>query len=65
MRIVHKKRRDGQRAFPTGECRLCGGELYRGEPRWRLAGRTLCGDCAVRWLAEALASRRRAGEVGK
>ena len=46
MRIVHKRRRDSQRAFPAGECRLCGGELYRGEICWRAAGRTLCGDCA-------------------
>lgn len=63
MRIVHKRRRDSQRAFPAGECRMCGGELYRGEICWRAAGRTLCGDCAAGWLAGAPAFRRRLGEV--
>ncbi len=45
MRTVHKRRRDRQRACPAAECFLCGGELYRGEARRRLAGRTLCQDC--------------------
>lgn len=59
MRIVHKRRRDGQRAFPAAECALCGGELYRGESSWRLNGRTLCQDCAARWVLEELAPWRR------
>ncbi|MDE7220722.1 MAG: hypothetical protein K2O45_14075 [Oscillospiraceae bacterium] len=64
MRTVHKKHRDLQRAFPVGECCLCGGELYRGEICWHLAGRTLCGDCAGTWLADKLtACRLRLREV--
>ena len=65
LRIVHKRRRDSQRAFPAGECRMCGGELYRGEICWRAAGRTLCGNCAAGWLAGAPAFCRRLGEVGR
>ena len=64
MRTVHKRERDRQRAFPAAECVSCGGELYRGEVCWRLAGRTLCGDCAGPWLLGDLAScRLRLGEV--
>lgn len=52
MRIVHKRHRDPQRAFPAGACGLCGGELYPGDACWRLGGRTLCRDCAARTLLE-------------
>ncbi len=46
MRTVPKKHRDPQRRCPAGQCCLCEGELYPGELCWRLAGRTLCRDCA-------------------
>lgn len=66
MRTVHKKHRDRQRAVPAAECSLCGGGLYPGESCWRLAGRTLCGDCAAAWLLEELAHcRLRLREAGR
>ena len=66
MRTVHKNHRDTQRTFPAAECCLCGGELYRGEVCWRLAGRILCEDCVVPWLLDELADfRLRLREVRK
>ena len=66
MRIVHKRHRDAQRAFPAAECALCGGELYRGDACWRLSGRTVCEDCVVPWLMDGLAPYRlRLREVGR
>lgn len=58
MRIVHKRYRDAQRAYPAAECALCGGELYRGENCWRLGGRVLCQACLVRQLMNELAPCR-------
>ena len=58
MRIVHKRHRDAQRAYPAAACAQCGGELYRGDERWRLAGRTLCKECVVQLLLEELAPCR-------
>ncbi len=58
MRTVHKNHRDLQRAFPAAECFLCGGELYRGDVCWRLAGRILCVDCVGPWLMDELSCCR-------
>ena len=63
MRIVHKRYRDAQRAYPAAECVLCGGELYRGDACWRLSGRVLCEECVVRVLLEELAPYRLLWEV--
>ena len=66
MRIVHKRHRDVQRAFPAAQCALCGGELYRGEYCWRLGRYVLCGDCAGRRTGGDSAFRRtRLGEAGR
>ena len=65
MRYIRKPHRDPQRAVPAEQCACCGRELYRGNPCWRLAGRTLCEDCVGPWLLQELAPfRGRAGEVG-
>lgn len=58
MRTIHKRHRDPQRAFPTAECVFCGGELYRGDLYWRLAGQVLCEDCVALWLAGGAAACR-------
>ena len=63
MRIVHKRHRDAQRAFPAAECALCGGELYRGDVCWRLSRQTVCEACVVRWLLDELAPYRLLWEV--
>ena len=64
MRYIRKRHRDPQRAVLVEQCACCGGELYPGNPCWRLAGRTLCEDCVVPWLLRELAPfRGRAGEV--
>ena len=52
LRIVRKKWRDLQRAWPAGLCPRCGMELYPGDLDWVLGGRRLCGACAAAWLAE-------------
>jgi hypothetical protein len=52
LRTVHKNWRDVQRRAARAECALCGGELYVGEPFWRLGGRVLCGYCLRHWLGE-------------
>jgi len=66
LRIVHKRHRDAQRAYPAAECALCGGELYRGDACWRLHGRVICEDCVVPWLMDELAPYRlRLREVGR
>ena len=58
MRIVHKRSRDPQRAYPAAECSLCGRELYRGEVCWRLSGRIVCEDCVVQWMMDELSPYR-------
>lgn len=64
MRMIRKRSRDAQRAYPLAQCARCGGELYAGTPCWRLAGRTLCEDCVAPWLLEELAACRvHCGEV--
>ena len=52
LRIVRKRWRDLQRAWPAGLCPRCGMELYPGDLDWVLGGRRLCGACAAAWLAE-------------
>ena len=52
LRIVRKRWRDLQRAWPAGLCPRCGMELYPGDLDWVLGGRRLCGACAAVWLAE-------------
>ena len=64
MRIIHKRSRDAQRAFPAAECALCGGELYRGDVCWRLHGWAICEDCMAPWLMAGLAPCR-LREVGR
>ena len=63
MRIVHKRHRDPQRAYPAAVCALCGGDLYRGDACWRLSGRVLCKDCLLRLLLDELAPYRLVLEV--
>ncbi len=58
MQIIHKRRRDRQRAYPAGICGRCGGELYPGDARWLLGGRPLCRSCAAAWALEELAAFR-------
>lgn len=58
MRIVHKRHRDVQRAYPARVCGLCGGELYGGDACWRVNGRVLCEACVVRLALEELAPYR-------
>ena len=47
MRTIHRRHRDRQRAYPAGECGLCGAELYPGELCWLLCGARLCRSCAA------------------
>ena len=63
LRIVRKRWRDLQRAWPAGLCPRCGMELYPGDLDWVLGGRRLCGACAAAWLAEE-AERLAAGRKG-
>ncbi len=58
MQIIHKRRRDRQRTYPAGICGRCGGELYPGDARWLLGGRSLCRSCAAAWALEELAAFR-------
>ena len=59
MRIVHRKHPDMQRRYPAASCTRCAGELYEGEECWQLGGHVLCRECAVQWLLEEAACRRK------
>lgn len=39
----------------SGECSLCGGEIYRGEDYYAVNGRAICRDCLADYAAQVLA----------
>ena len=49
--------RDPQRQRPSGVCPHCGGELWQGEPIYRVEGENLCAGCFRDWVG-ALAQVR-------
>ena len=52
MRTKKKHWQDPQRRGAWAECALCGGEIYWGEPGFRVGSQTVCPWCVHHWLGE-------------
>lgn len=57
MRIYGIREEDG-RCGPAAECELCGGEISRGQPHYRIHGQIICEDCLGDYARGLLAAWR-------
>ena len=53
---------DPQQAPPVVCCDCCGGELYRWDKLWRIAGAVICEECFPDFALRYFASCRKTGE---
>lgn len=53
---------DPQQALPAARCDCCGGELYRWDKLWRIAGAIICEECFPTFALRYFASCRKTGE---
>ena len=53
---------DPQQVPPVVHCGCCGGELYRWDKLWRIAGQIVCEECFPDFALRYFASCRKTGE---
>ena len=59
---IWRRLADRQLQRPVGLCRLCRGELYRGDIFWRIEGSLICEDCLDDFARRYFAPWRTTGE---